>query len=107
MLPRVNREHAEKTMSGPDPQRLREYRQRADLKRCRNLVQARLPTELADRFRRYMQANGLNKNQALISIARNYARCEANAEQLRQLQQWITDNKAAVDRANAEAEKKK
>ena len=68
MLPRVNREHAKKTMSGPDPQRLREYRQRADLKRCRNLVQARLPPELADRFRRYMQANGLNKNQALISI---------------------------------------
>lgn len=51
--------------------------------------------------------SGIIDNQALITIARNYSRCEANAEQLRQLQQWITDNKAAVDRANAEAEKKK
>ena len=51
--------------------------------------------------------SGIIDNQALITIARNYAKCEANAEQLRQLQQWITDNKAAVDRANAEAEKKK
>lgn len=51
--------------------------------------------------------SGIIDNQALITIARNYARCEANAEQLRQLQQWITDNKAAVDQANAEAEKKK
>ena len=51
--------------------------------------------------------SGIIDNQALITIARNYSRCEANAEQLRQLQRWIRDNKAAVDRANAEAEKKK
>ena len=57
-----------KIMSQPDPQRLREYRKRADLKRCRNQVQARLPPELADRFRQYMRTKGLNKNQALLSI---------------------------------------
>lgn len=60
------------------------------------------PTRAADE-----SPSGIIDNQALITIARNYAKCEANAEQLRQLQQWITDNKAAVDKANAEAEKER
>ncbi len=51
--------------------------------------------------------SGIIDNQALITIARNYSRCEANAEQLRQLQKWVRDNKAAVDKVNAEAKKKR
>ena len=60
------------------------------------------PTRAADE-----SPSGVIDNQALATVAKNYSKCEANAEQLRQLQQWIRDNKAAVDRANAEAEKKK
>ena len=47
---------------------LREYRKRADLKRRSNLIQARLPPDLARRFRHYLQTTGLNQNQALIAI---------------------------------------
>jgi len=56
------------------------------------------PTRASD-----AKASGVADNQALISIISNYSRCQQNAEQLRQLQQWIIDNKAAID----EAEKKK
>ena len=56
------------------------------------------PTRASD-----AKASGIADNQALISIISNYSRCQQNAEQLRQLQQWIIDNKAAID----EAEKKK
>jgi hypothetical protein len=34
---------------------------------------------------------------ALLGIIGNYSRCQQNAEQLRQLQQWIIQNKEAVD----------
>lgn len=56
------------------------------------------PTRASD-----AKASGVADNQALISIISNYSRCQQNAEQLRQLQQWIIDNKVAID----EAEKKK
>lgn len=55
-------------MTDPESQRLREYRRRADLKRRSSLIQARLPPELARRFRHYLQTTGLNQNQALIAI---------------------------------------
>jgi len=55
-------------MTDPERQRLREYRRRADLKRRSNLIQARLPPDLARRFRHYLQTTGLNQNQALIAI---------------------------------------
>jgi hypothetical protein len=49
--------------------------------------------------------SGIADNQALFTIITNYSRCQQNAEQLRQLQQWISQNKAAVD-AMAEEKKK-
>jgi hypothetical protein len=49
--------------------------------------------------------SGIKDNSALLTIIGNYANCQANAEQLRQLQQWIIQNKAAVD-AMAEEKKK-
>jgi hypothetical protein len=49
-------------------------------------------------------ASGIKDNQALLTIFGNYSSCQANAEQLRQLQQWIIQNKAAVDKM---AEEKK
>jgi hypothetical protein len=50
-------------------------------------------------------ASGITDTTALLTIIGNYANCQANAEQLRQLQQWIIQNKAAVD-AMAEEKKK-
>jgi hypothetical protein len=49
-------------------------------------------------------SSGIKDNTALLTIISNYANCQANAEQLRQLQQWIIDNKAAIEE---EAKKKK
>ncbi len=51
--------------------------------------------------------SGIADTTALVGIIGNYSRCQQNAEQLRQLQQWIIQNKEAVDKVNAEAEKKK
>ena len=51
--------------------------------------------------------SGIADTTALVGIITNYSRCQQNAEQLRQLQQWIIQNKEAVDKLNAEAEKKK
>jgi hypothetical protein len=51
--------------------------------------------------------SGIADTTALVGIITNYSRCQQNAEQLRQLQQWIILNKEAVDKVNAEAEKKK
>ena len=42
-------------------------------------------------------SSGIKDNTALLTIISNYANCQANAEQLRQLQQWIIDNKAAIE----------
>jgi phage antirepressor YoqD-like protein len=49
-------------------------------------------------------SSGIKDNTALLTIVSNYAICQANAEQLRQLQKWITDNKAVIEE---EAKKKK
>ena len=51
--------------------------------------------------------SGIADTTALVGILGNYSRCQQNAEQLRQLQQWIILNKEAVEKAKAEAEKKK
>lgn len=51
--------------------------------------------------------SGITDTTALVGIIGNYSRCQQNAEQLRQLQQWIALNKEAVEKAAAEAEKKK
>jgi hypothetical protein len=49
--------------------------------------------------------SGITDTTALVGIITNYSRCQQNAEQLRQLQQWIIQNKAAVD-AMAKEKKK-
>jgi len=49
-------------------ERLREYRRRADAKRRQQHIQARLPPKLAEQFQSYMQATGLNQNQAIVAI---------------------------------------
>ena len=51
-----------------DPERLRDWRRRADRKRRTTHIQARLPPDLARRFRHYLQTTGLTQNQALIAI---------------------------------------
>ncbi len=51
-----------------DPERLRDWRRRADRKRRATHIQARLPPDLARRFRHYLQTTGLTQNQALIAI---------------------------------------
>lgn len=51
--------------------------------------------------------SGIAANQALATVVANYSNCKANAEQLRSLQEWVVKSKEAVDKANAEAEKKK
>lgn len=50
--------------------------------------------------------SGITDTQALIGIIKNYAICMQNSQQLIGLQQWINDNKRAVDDM-AEKEKKK
>jgi len=49
--------------------------------------------------------SGIEDTTALVGIITNYSRCQQNAEQLRQLQQWIIQNKEAVD-AMAKEKKK-
>ena len=49
--------------------------------------------------------SGIKDNTTLLTIISNYATCQTNAEQLRQLQQWIIDNKAAVDALAKEKKK--
>lgn len=51
-------------------------------------------------------ASGITDTTALVGIITNYSRCQQNAQQLIALQKWITDNKAEVDRINAEKSKK-
>ena len=55
-------------MADSPRQTLREYRRGADLKRRSDQVQARLPPELAEKFRQYLHTTGLNTNQAIIAI---------------------------------------
>jgi hypothetical protein len=58
------------------------------------------PTRASD-----ASSSGITDTTALVGIITNYSRCQQNAEQLRQLQQWIIQNKAAVD-AMAKEKKK-
>ena len=51
--------------------------------------------------------SGIADTTALVGIIGNYSRCQQNAEQLRQLQQWISLNKEAVDKVAQETKKKK
>lgn len=44
--------------------------------------------------------SGVAANQALSTVVSNYAACQANAEQLKSLQRWITDSQAAVAESN-------
>jgi len=41
-------------------------------------------------------ASGIKDNEGLVTIIRNYSTCEQNAEQLKNLQQWIIENQKAV-----------
>lgn len=50
--------------------------------------------------------SGVMDNSALAVVMSNYAICKQNSEQLQSLQKWITDNRAAVEAANAERAKK-
>lgn len=50
--------------------------------------------------------SGIMDNSALAVVMGNYAICKQNAEQLLSLQNWINENKAAVDAANAAKAKK-
>ena len=50
--------------------------------------------------------SGIKDNTTLLTIISNYATCQSNAEQLKQLQQWIIQNKAAVDEMAAKEKKK-
>ena len=52
-------------------------------------------------------SSGIADTTALVGIIGNYSRCQQNAQQLASLQRWISENKEAIDKAAAEAEKKK
>jgi len=45
--------------------------------------------------------SGIKDNEALTTIVNNYAICTKNATQLTALQNWISENKTAVDKLNA------
>jgi len=47
--------------------------------------------------------SGVKDNIALGTIASNYSVCYQNSEQLRALQKWLRDTKAAVDKENGES----
>lgn len=46
----------------------------------------------------------VNEVQALLTVTGNYGKCQANAEMLTRLQEWITTTKANVDEANKQRE---
>jgi hypothetical protein len=50
--------------------------------------------------------SGVMDTTALAVVMSNYAVCKQNSEKLTSLQKWITDNKTAVEAANAERAKK-
>lgn len=54
---------------------------------------------------RVVSPSGVMDNQALAVIVSNYAKCTQNANQLTALQQWINQNRAEVDRINAQNKK--
>jgi hypothetical protein len=49
--------------------------------------------------------SGIKDNEALFTIIGNYSTCMQNSEQLRNLQQWINDNKQSIDELNKKAKK--
>lgn len=51
--------------------------------------------------------SGIMDNSALAVVLTNYSVCHQNKQQLISLQRWITDNKAAIDKANLQAPKEK
>ena len=55
--------------------------------------------------------SGIKDNQGLVTVLHNYSICEQRSAQINNLQQWILDNKAAIDASNLkkeqEAKKKK
>jgi len=44
--------------------------------------------------------SGIKANQALATVVENYGACQANAEQLTSLQEYVVEAKKAVDAAN-------
>ena len=51
--------------------------------------------------------SGIKDNEALLTVISNYAICQRNQVQLIELQKWIIQNKAAVDKMAEEEKKKK
>ena len=49
--------------------------------------------------------SGIKDNEALFTIIGNYSTCMQNAEQLRNLQQWINDNRQSIEELNKKAKK--
>lgn len=49
--------------------------------------------------------SGIMDTSALAVVMSNYAICKQNAEQLTALQRWVSDNRAAIEEANAKKEK--
>ncbi len=47
--------------------------------------------------------SGIADNKTLVTITSNYSTCEQTAAKLIQLQKWITDNKAQIEKSNAKA----
>jgi len=45
-------------------------------------------------------SSGVKDNQAIGTVVQNYSICRQNAEQLIQLQQWITQNQEQVEKQN-------
>lgn len=51
--------------------------------------------------------SGIKDNTALLTVISNYSTCMQNSQQLASLQQWVNDNKRAVDEMAAKEKKKK
>lgn len=51
--------------------------------------------------------SGIKDNESLITILHNYSTCQQNAEQVKNLQQWITENQKAIEDSNKKTEPKK
>jgi hypothetical protein len=51
--------------------------------------------------------SGVMDNSALAVVITNYRQCHQTKEQLIGLQKWITDNKAAIEKSNAQKVKEK
>jgi hypothetical protein len=45
-------------------------------------------------------SSGVKDNQALGTVIQNYSICKQNAEQLKSLQKWISENQKVIDEVN-------